>query len=212
MGAETRLLFRCFRAGSPVTGSLPIFVGMWNFSRQPTRVSTLRRTIFRHRQWYQANVYTSVLGASLWGRIRRQRMVKGMPAGHQALGRNIALLEESDQRYRADCREFPGAGKTLTRGSSHWRVIRMALHTVQIVWEHVQDGRNLLQEVATFRPESDGTGPEERFTPDAQRQAIRGGLQRHNVVGNGRSELLAHALLERLYASRALHFLVSLRT
>ena len=75
----------------------------------------------------------------------------------------------------------------------------------------MQDGHNLLQEVATFRAESDGTGPEERFTPDAQRQAIRGGLQRHHFLCDGRSEFLAHALLQRLYTSRALGFLVRLR-
>ena len=154
--------------------------------------------IFRHRQWYQADFDTSVLSASLWGRIRRQRTVKGMSTDHQALGRNIALLEESAQRHRTDCREFPVAGKTLTRGSSHGRVICMAIHTVQIVWERVQDGRNLLQDVATFRAESDCTGPEERFTPDAQRQAIRGGLQRHHFLGNGRSEFLGHVLLQGL--------------
>ena len=74
----------------------------------------------------------------------------------------------------------------------------MAIHTVQIVWERVQDGRNLLQDVATFRAESDCTGPEERFTPDAQRQAIRGGLQRHHFLGNGRSEFLGHVLLQGL--------------
>ena len=132
--------------------------------------------IFRHGRWYQADFYATVLGASLRASIRRQRTVKGMPTGHQALGRNIALLKESDQRHRTDCREFPVAGKTLTRGSRNWHVIRMAIHAEQIVWDRVQDGHHLLQDVATFRAESDGPGPEERFTPDAQRQAIRGGL------------------------------------
>ena len=176
-----------------------------------TSVSTLRRTVFRHGRWYQADFYASVLGTPLRGSIRRQRTVKGMPTGHQALGRDIALLKESDQRHRTDCREFPVAGKTLTRGSSHWPVIRMTIHAAQIVWDRVQDGHNLLQDVATFRAESDGPRPEERFTPDAQRQAIRGGLQRHNFLCDGRREFLAHALLQRLYTSRALGFLVSLR-
>jgi hypothetical protein len=87
----------------------------------------------------------------------------------------------------------------------------MAIHAAQIVWERVQDGRNLLQEVATFRAESDCTGPEERFTTDAQRQAIRGGRQRHNFLGNGRREFLAHVLVQRLETSRTLRFLVRLR-
>ena len=78
----------------------------------------------------------------------------------------------------------------------------MDLHTAQIVGERVQDGRNLLQEVATFRAERDCTGPEERVTTDAQRQAIWGGLQRHHVVGNGRREFLAHMLVQRLQTAR----------
>jgi len=86
----------------------------------------------------------------------------------------------------------------------------MAIHAEQIVWDSVQDSHNLLQDVATFRAESDCTRPEERFTTDAQRQAIRGGLQRHNFVCDCRSESLANALLQRLYTSRARGFLVSL--
>src|SRR6266581_5279195 len=116
-----------------------------------TSVSTLRRTVFQHGRWYQADFYASVLGAALRGRIRRQRTVKGMPTGHQALGRDIALLKESDQRHRTDCRELPVAGKTLTCGSSHGHVIRMAINAAQIVGDRVQDSHNLLHDVATFR-------------------------------------------------------------
>src|SRR6266545_4211708 len=192
----------------PLCGGLAWLIGT---PLRHTRVSTRRRTVFRHGRWYQADFDASVLGASLRSSIRHQRMVKGMPTGHQALGRDLALLKESDQRHRTDCREFPVAGKTLTRGSSHGHVIRMAIHAAQIVWDRVQDGHNLLQEVATFRAESACTGPEERFTTDAQRQTIRGGLQRHHVLGDCRGESLAHALLQRLDTSRALGFLVSLR-